>query len=101
MLDSFLHWPLKKAPHWQAKWIAPPGIDAQPNVCFRVRKKWGITSLPPSSFLHIAAESRYRLYVNGREIGLGPARGTRSVNYFDTYDIASLLVCGENWIGAT
>jgi hypothetical protein len=58
----------------------------------------GQGSTPASNLLHIAAESTYRLYINGREIGRGPARGTRTLNFADSYEIAPLLHPGENWI---
>ncbi len=94
----FLHWPIKKIPPWSARWIAPPGCRDEPNVYFRVRRSWVLSDCPASSILHIAAESNYHVYVNGLRVGLGPARGTKTRNYFDSYEIASLLQAGINWI---
>lgn len=80
------------------KWITCPGISQEKNVYFRARKKINIDSVPQKQLLHIAAESFYRLWVNGHELGRGPARGTRSVNFYDTYEITEYLFPGENVI---
>lgn len=97
-MTSYLHWPLSQAPEWRAEWIAPASVENQRNVYFRVRHHWMLEQTPESCLLHVAAETRYRIYVNGTEAGLGPVRGTRNVNYFDSYQIASLLKPGENWL---
>jgi len=44
----------------------------------------------------IFADSRYKLYINGKYICEGPCIGTN--NYYDTVDISSYLVKGENVI---
>ncbi|MFA6568511.1 MAG: hypothetical protein WCS96_09890, partial [Victivallales bacterium] len=46
--------------------------------------------------ISISAESHYILYVNGKTVGCGPARGTRRQNYFDTFDVSEYLVSGRN-----
>ncbi len=91
------------SPAWTAHWIAPKGVNDTPNVFFRARKRFELDpgpgqSVPDSILLHIAAESTYRLYVNGQLAGQGPARGTRTLNFFDSYEVAPLLRRGENWI---
>ncbi len=96
--EDFRKWPLDEIPGWQARWIAPGGVAAQKNVFFRARYRWRLDEVPHTSILHVAAESRYRLYVNGVEVGLGPVRGTRAVLFFDSYEIARLLTPGDNWI---
>jgi hypothetical protein len=53
-----------------------------------------------SLVLHVSAESAYRLYVNGTLVGRGPVRGTRSVGFFDSYEVAPLVRVGVNWIAA-
>lgn len=52
------------------------------------------------NLLHIAAESNYRLYLNGVMVGRGPARGTKALNFFDSYEVSGLLRMGENWVAA-
>jgi hypothetical protein len=89
---------LREEPRWLAKWIAPALPDDQTNVYFRARQVFVLDNIRGTCLLHIAAESRYLLYVNGEEIGIGPVRGTQAVNYFDSFDIAPRLRIGENWI---
>jgi hypothetical protein len=95
------HWPAQ-APAWRARWIAPPADQRQgPNVYFRARRRFVLEAARAESpfLIHIAAESAYRLFVNGADVGHGPARGTRSVNFFDSFDTSRLLRPGENWVG--
>jgi len=40
--------------------------------------------------LHISADNRYKLYINGNFAGLGPQRGTLERYFFDTYDLSLL-----------
>lgn len=40
--------------------------------------------------LHISADNRYKLYIDGKFIGLGPQRGTLDRYFFDTYDLSTL-----------
>lgn len=94
----FLNWPQSQKVAWRAQWIAPAGLENQINVVFRVRHRWMLDRAPDSCLLHVAAETRYRVYVNGVEVGLGPVRGTRGVNYFDSHQVAPLLQPGENWL---
>lgn len=95
--DCFL-WPLETLPEWSARWITAPGVANQTNCLFRARKAFSVDTAPATLNLHIAAESIYRLYVNGIDLGRGPARGTRTVNFYDSYEIAPLTTIGTNWI---
>lgn len=88
----------EKSPYRHGKWIAPPNSENIRNLYFRARKQFDLNEVPELSRLHIAAESYYLLYVNGIETGHGPARGTHTCNYYDSYDITSLLKPGGNTI---
>jgi len=85
---------------WSAVWIASDAVKSRKNACFRVRKCVELASVPQSFTLFIGAESIYRLYVNGEFVGRGPARGTQTVSFYDTHDIAKFLRPGKNWIAA-
>lgn len=80
------------------QWITVPGESRRKNIYFRARKNFKIARVAPGQKLHIAAESYYMLWINGNIIGRGPARGSRSVNFVDTYEIGEHLQLGENWI---
>lgn len=66
----------------------------------RFRSRISIGSLPeaPTSLL-IAADSRYRLAVNGEFVAAGPAKPSGRTWFADTVDVSSFLVVGENIIG--
>ncbi len=86
---------------WNAHWIAPKGMSETANVFFRARKSFQLPlgkAVPDSFLLHIAAESVYRLYVNGQVVGEGPVRGSHTLNFYDSFETAPLLREGENWI---
>src|SRR5271165_2929028 len=48
--------------------------------------------------LQITGDSRYKLYVNGRYIGRGPARCDQIWQSYDEYEIAPFLKAGKNVI---
>lgn len=50
------------------------------------------------ALLHITADSRYRVYVNGVEAGMGPVRAFPSDWRYDTLDVTLLLREGGNVI---
>lgn len=50
--------------------------------------------------IHVSADNRYRLYVNGKPVCSGPARGDLYNWYFETIDIAPYLKEGDNVLAA-
>lgn len=88
----------EQSPYRHGKWISPQNSENIQNFYFRARNQFELSEIPEESVLHICAESYYLLYVNGIEIGRGPARGTHTHNYYDSYEVASLLRSGNNVI---
>jgi alpha-L-rhamnosidase len=85
---------------WAAYWIQVPG---EPNHSFGVylfRKKFNLIQIPASFIINVSADNRYKLYVNGRLISIGPARCDVLDWRFETVDIAPLLSPGKNVIAA-
>ncbi|OQA82342.1 MAG: Bacterial alpha-L-rhamnosidase [Lentisphaerae bacterium ADurb.Bin242] len=83
---------------FSAVWISLPEA-VRPNFCMQGTRGFQYEPGPEKAILRIAAESYYRLFINGFFVGNGPVRGTCSVNYFDAYDISGLLRKGDNRIG--
>lgn len=81
-----------------ALWIAPTAVASRRNCYFRARKRFVLDAVPADAVLRIATESYYQLWLNGRPLGRGPARGTRRLNYADSYPVSAFLHPGENWI---
>ena len=86
------------------KWIQPPtwtAADAAQArlVCFR--SGLSLSAKPETCPLQITAAGRYKLYVNGKFVQFGPAKGDGNVWYCDTVDLASWLHEGENLIAVS
>jgi len=81
----------------KGNWIwVEGGSDCENKVaCFR--REFSISGDGPV-ILRISADTRYVLYINGREIGRGPIRSTLERWYFDEYDISADVSLGMNLI---
>jgi hypothetical protein len=97
-MSEYLVNTFEPSPFRHGKWIATQNSNDIQNYYFRARAQFELSEIPEKSVLHICAESYYLLYVNGVEIGRGPARGTHTHNYYDSYEVASLLRSGNNII---
>ena len=63
-----------------------------------IRKTFNIDKVDNAK-LYISADDNYRLYINGKWIGLGPASNYYFHYFYNTYDISEYLHEGENVIG--
>lgn len=84
-------------PNTSWMWI-PDWEKADHSVCYLVyfRKKILLEKIPESLKLQISADSRYKLYVNGKLAELGPSKGDRQIWYLDEVELAPYLQVGEN-----
>ena len=78
------------------KWIWTSEQGAHRNCYVHARKLFSLPSNPASAVIRATAESKYKLYVNGRYAGKGPARPGLNCTYYDTHDISGLLSRGDN-----
>ncbi|MBR2471886.1 MAG: family 78 glycoside hydrolase catalytic domain [Clostridia bacterium] len=62
-----------------------------------VRKVFNVDKVENAK-LYISADDNYRLYINGKKIGLGPASNYYFHYFYNTYDISEYLNEGENII---
>jgi len=87
--------------HWRASyaWSAENG---GPGLTVRLfRRTFEASSADRRSFLiHVTADSRYRLWLNGERVGFGPAKGSLARYHFETYELAPLLRAGQNVLAA-
>ncbi|OXM16565.1 family 78 glycoside hydrolase catalytic domain [Paenibacillus herberti] len=81
---------------WSAKWIWGGEEDRPRNEwrCFRKSFECPENGLK-EAVLHISADSRYVLYVNGTQAGRGPVRSWPEEQSYDSYDVAHLLLPGR------
>jgi hypothetical protein len=62
------------------------------------RRTFDLQTLPTEAPARITADSRYVLWVNGNEVGRGPARSQPYRQRYDSYDLAPYLSLGANLI---
>ena len=89
----------RKTP-WNSQWIAAPGDDGTNYGIFYFRKSIDLAAKPPSFIVHVSADNRYKLYVNGTLVSLGPARGDTYFWNYETVDLAPYLIAGKNTVAA-
>lgn len=65
-------------------------------LCFRSPRGWRLEQPPARAELFITADSRYRLWVNGRFVARGPARCYPHAQVVDRLDLSPYLVAGAN-----
>ena len=85
---------------WTAQWIMHPTAEPQAHAVILFRKNFDLSKNPEKFVIHISADNHYRLFVNGKYILRGPARGDISHWFYETIDIAQYLQSGENTIAA-
>jgi alpha-L-rhamnosidase len=69
-----------------AKWIWTPERTKRPTHFVYFRKEVTLNK-SGMGIIHCAADSKYRLWVNGVYIGFGPARGNAKNPYYDCYRV--------------
>lgn len=50
---------------WPARWIAPPGVSLTDYGVYHFRRTIDLSSVPGSFVLHVSADNRYQLFLNG------------------------------------
>lgn len=85
---------------WGASWIAVPGESATDYGVYLFRKSFDLSKKPDSFYIRISADNRYKLYVNEKQVSLGPARGDLEHWNFEMLDISPYLHVGSNILAA-
>ena len=83
-----------------ASWIAPPGMPGDTFTVFHARRTFDLLAAPAHFIVHVSADNRYRLYVNGVEVSSGPQRSDVTHWRYETVDLAPRLHAGRNVIAA-
>ncbi|XHR31113.1 MAG: alpha-L-rhamnosidase C-terminal domain-containing protein [Chthoniobacteraceae bacterium] len=84
----------------QAKWIWPEADWWNLYHCFALFRKTFTLSAKPAAdtWLYITADQSYRVYINGKYVTSGPARGFQSHWPYDTVEVSSCLKKGKNLV---
>jgi hypothetical protein len=85
---------------WKAQWIACPGGPDRDAGVFRFRKVLDLPQIPAHFLVHVSADQRFVLSVNGQRVGIGPSRGDLYHWRFETFDLGPILKPGRNLLVA-
>lgn len=85
---------------WEASWIAVPGTTPHGYGVYHFRKKISLSEKPASFIIHVSADNRYKLYVNGTMVSFGPASSDVYNWNYETVDIAPYLQQGNNTLAS-
>jgi len=86
---------------WKASWITHPTAPLRDPVVLHFRRTLMLASVPTSYVVRVSADNRFILYVNGKRVGDGPARGDLNHWRYERFELAPLLQAGQNLITAT
>ena len=83
-----------------ARWITHPDLSGNAYGVYHFRKVFALEEAPEQFTIHVSADNRYRLYVNGVSVVAGPQRSDVMHWRFDTVDLAPYLRAGNNVVAA-
>ncbi|GAB3960726.1 hypothetical protein GCM10028805_58580 [Spirosoma harenae] len=86
--------------YWPARWIVHPTAPVRQYGIFHFRKAIDLGQKPARFIVHVSADNRYRLFVNGKSVALGPARSDLQNWNYETIDLAPFLQAGRNVLAA-
>jgi len=85
---------------YQAPWISYPTASVTNYGVYHFRKSITVDEIPSKLIVHVSADNRYNLFVNGQRVCYGPAKGDLKTYKYDIIDIAPFLVKGKNQLAA-
>ncbi|AXC13230.1 Alfa-L-rhamnosidase [Acidisarcina polymorpha] len=86
---------------WKASWITHPTAPLREPLVLHFRRALQLDRKPSQYVVHVSADNRFILYVNGHRVGDGPARGDLAHWRYETFDLAPYLNAGMNSVTAT
>jgi alpha-L-rhamnosidase len=86
----------RESTHWPASWVGCRGAQAPFVAAFRLKFR---LDQGGTTRLHVSADERYELFLDGERIGRGPERGAPDVWFFESYELE--LCPGRHVLAAT
>lgn len=86
--------------YWNATWIAVPGSSQHDYGVYYFRKDINLGSKPAEFTVYVTGDTRYKLYVNGTLVSVGPGRSDSKHWKYETVDLAQYLKAGKNVVAA-
>jgi len=85
---------------WKSHWITAAGAPPTEYGVHHFRRVFELAEKPARFVVHVSADNRYQLFVNGRRVVSGPARGDLYHWRFETVDLGPHLDAGRNVLAA-
>jgi hypothetical protein len=85
---------------WTAKWVSYPDNSNSEYGVYLFRKEITVHTKPEKFIVHVSADNRYKLYVNGKYVCNGPATSYLFKWSFESIDISPFLHSGKNIISS-
>jgi hypothetical protein len=79
-----------------APWVSYPSANQTAYGVYHFRKSIDLEKVPEKLVIHVSADNRYNLFVNGQRVSYGPAKGDLQTYKYDVIDIAPFLKPGKN-----
>jgi len=83
-----------------ASWVTHPDISGHEYGVYHFRKTFELQTVPEHFNVHVSADNRYRLYVNGVSVVAGPQRSDVMHWRYEEINLAPYLRAGSNVIAA-
>jgi len=83
-----------------APWVSYPSANQTAYGVYHFRKTFDLEKVPEKLVIHVSADNRYNLFVNGQRVCYGPAKGDLQTYKYDVIDIAPFLKPGKNLLAA-
>ena len=83
-----------------ALWVSPADVPADAFGVFHFRRAFDLSARPDRFVVHVSADNRYRLFVNGQQVSSGPQRSDLMHWRYETLDLAPHLRPGRNVLAA-
>jgi len=83
-----------------AHWISHPTARGEDYGVYHFRRTFDLATVPDRFVVHVSADNRYRLFVNGTQVSTGPQRSDLMHWRYETLDLAPHLRPGRNVFAA-
>ena len=81
---------------WEAQWVTHPTASVLDYGVFLFRNQFSLDQVPESLVMHLSADNRYKLWVNGKMAANGPAKGSFLHWRYESIDLGPWLQAGDN-----